>query len=257
MPQLINKADCIKRYSSAKSRFFKPAIMNFFSCEFPKFFGPIIREKLADELINLFENNCPEVKRLKPGQLIWNALDKNTRGDSPFRKYVPVTLSIVTQQDIEQLENGTLPSVIAKNTVARIIREAYQQGGILSSRDIALITLRNSSGASQLRLSYEKEHNCVLPHTGALHDMGSSFSHKTTIINKIVIQKKDPATAARECNHSQTAVDRYLKDYNRVKTVFEQNRDIQYIHLVTGIAKHVVEQYINILQNEKELLPNI
>jgi len=28
--------------------------------------------------------------------------------------------------------------------------------------------------------------------------MGSSISHKTTIINKIVLQKKDPATTARD-----------------------------------------------------------
>ena len=250
---MINKADCIKRYSPAKTRFLKPVIMNFFNSEFPKLFGPIIREKLADELIVLFESNCPEVNRLKPGQLLWNALDKNTRGDSPLRRYVPVILSVVTEDDILKLENGILPSVIAKNTVARIIREAYQQGGILSTRDVALITLRYSGTISQLRLSYEKEHNCVLPHTGVLHDMGSSISHKTTIINKVVIQKKDPATAARECNHSQKAADRYLKDYNRVKTVFDQNKDTQYIHQVTGIAKHVVKQYINILQNEKEL----
>jgi hypothetical protein len=250
---LINKADSIKRYSSAKARFLKPVIMNFFSSEFPKLFGPIIREKLADELIALFENNCPDLKRLKPGQLLWNALDKNTRGDSPFRRYVPVVLSIVSQDDIIQLENGILPSVIAKNTIARIIREAYQQGGILSTRDIALITLRYSGTVSQMRLSYEKEHDCILPHTGLLHDMGSSVSHKTTIINKVVIQKKDPATVARECNHSQKAVDRYLKDYNRVKTVFQNNQDIQYIHQVTGIAKHVVNQYIGILQNEKKL----
>lgn len=250
---MINKADSIKRYSSAKARFLKPVIMNFFSSEFPKLFGPIIREKLADELIALFENNCPDLKRLKPGQLLWNALDKNTRGDSPFRRYVPVVLSIVSQDDIIQLENGILPSVIAKNTIARIIREAYQQGGILSTRDIALITLRYSGTVSQMRLSYEKEHDCILPHTGLLHDMGSSVSHKTTIINKVVIQKKDPATVARECNHSQKAVDRYLKDYNRVKTVFQNNQDIQYIHQVTGIAKHVVNQYIGILQNEKKL----
>lgn len=254
---MINKADCIKRYSSAKTRFLKPVIMNFFSSEFPKLFGPIIREKLADELITLFESNCPEVKRLKPGQLLWNALDKNTRGDSPLRRYVPVILSVVTEDDILQLEKGILPSVIAKNTIARIIKQAYQQGGILSTRDVALITLRYSGTVSQLRLSYEKEHNCVLPHTGVLHDMGSSISHKTTIINKVVIQKKDPATAARECNHSQKSADRYLKDYNRVKTVFGQNQDTQYIHQVTGIAKHVVKQYINILQNEKESLPII
>ena len=252
---MITKPDCVKRYSSAKERFLKPIIMNFFRNEFPKLFGPVIRAKLADELINLFEKNSPETVRLKPGQLLWNALDKNTRGDSPNRKFVPVVLSIVTPEDIEQLTKDIKPSVIAQNTIARIFNEAYSQGGILSTRDVALIALRNLSTISHLRLSYEKEHQTILPHTGALHDMGTTVTHKAAIINKVIIQKKDPATAAKETNHSQRAVDRYLKDYNRVKTVYEHNQDITFIHMATGIAKHVVKQYIDILKNENELLP--
>jgi hypothetical protein len=247
---MITKSYSVKRYSSAKERFLKSVIMAFFHNEFPKLFGPIIRAKLADELISLFENNCPEINRLKPGQLLWNALDKNTRGDSPNRKFVPVVLSIVTQEDVKQLEQGIKPSDIVKNAVARIINEAYEQGGILSTRDLALISLRTNSNVSHIRLKYEKEHDCILPHTGALHDMGSTITHKTTIINKVIIQKKDPSVAARETNHSQRAVDRYLKDYNRVKTVYEHNQDITFIHQVTGIAKHVVKQYINIIKNE-------
>lgn len=254
---MITKPDCVKRYGSASERFLKPIIMNFFRNEFPKLFGPVIRAKLADELIKLFEKNYPDINKLKSGQLLWNALDKNTRGDSPNRKFVPVVLSIVTQEDIEQLTKGIKPSVIAKNAVARIINEAYQQGGILSARDIALITLRNTGAVSQLRLSYEKEHETILPHTGALHDMGSTVTHKEAIINKVVIQKKDPSIAAKETNHSQRAVDRYLKDYNRVKTVYEQNQNIIFIHQATGIAKHVIKQYINILKHENEQVPNL
>lgn len=254
---MITKSDHIKRYSSAKDRFLKEVIMNFFLNEFPKLFGPVIREKLADELIALFEGNCPETQRLKPGQLLWNALDKNTRADSPNRRYVQVVLSIVTRQDIEQLEKGVPPSLIAKNAVARIIKEAHQQGGVLSTRDVALVMLRSPSVISQMRLHYEKEHDCILPHTGALHDMGSTITHKVSIVNKVVIQKKDPVVAAMESHHSQPAVDRYLKDYNRVKTVYAQNQDITFIHLVTGIAKHVVKQYIEILKNEKEQVPEL
>lgn len=249
---MITKPDCVKHYSSAKERFLKPIVMNFFRNEFPKLFGPIIRAKLADELINLFERNYPETTRLKPRQLLWNALDKNTRGDSPNRKFVPVILSIVIPEDIQQLEKGIKPSVIAKNSIARIINEAYKQGGILSTRDISLLTLRQMSTISHLRSCYEKEHQVILPHTGALHDMGSTVTHKAAIINKVVIQKKDPSIVAKETNHSQRAVDNYLKDYNRVKTVFEQNQDINFIHQVTNIAKHVIQQYINILKNENE-----
>lgn len=246
---MIEKSFSVKHYSSAKARFLKPVIMNFFNQEFPKLFGPVIRAKLADELISLFERNCPEISRLKPGQLLWNALDKNTRGDSPNRKYVSVILSMVTPEDIWQLEQGVKQSAIAKHSIARIINEAYAQGGILSTRDISLLTLREMSTISLIRSAYEKENQVVLPHTGALHDMGSTITHKTAIIRKIIIEKKDPSLTALETNHSQRAVDHYLKDYNRVKTIYEQNQDISFISLVTGLSKYVIKQYINIIED--------
>jgi hypothetical protein len=246
---MIRTPDSVKRYNSAKHRFLRSRLINFFGREFPKFFGPVIRERIADELIDLFEKTTPEVKRIKPGQILWIALDKKTRGDSPNRRYVSVVLSVITENDIEQLSNGISMSFILKKSIARMIKEAYEQGGILSTRDLSLLTLRNSSVISKMRLQYEKEHDCLLPHTGLLHDMGSCISHKKTIIRKVVVEKKDPFDVARECNHSQRAVDRYLKDFYRVKTAYMQNRDKNYIHIVTGIAKHVVGQYIEIINN--------
>jgi hypothetical protein len=252
---MISRSDSEKRYSSAKGRFLKPIIMRFFKKEFPQLFGPIVREKIAEELITIFENLSPETSRLKPGQLFWIALDKDTRADSPNCRYKPVIISIITPKDIEQLEKGDKPSLVIKNIIARMYNEAYQQGAVLSTRDVALITLRSVAYASTIRSSYEKEHDCILPHTGALHDMGSTITHKAAIVRKVVIEKKDPSIAAKETNHSQRAVDHYLKDYHRVKTVFEHNQDVTYIHHVTGIANHVVKQYINLIQNENEQVP--
>ena len=246
---MIKSPDSVKRYDAAKHRFLRPVMINFFAREFPKLFGPVMRERIADELIDLFEKTTPEVKRIKPGQILWNALDKNTRGDSPNRRYVTVVLSVITENDVEQLVNGVPMSVVANNAVARMIKEAYEQGGILSGRDIGLLTLRSPSWVSKMRLKYEKEHDCLLPHTGLLHDMGSCISHKTTIIRKVLVEKKDPADVARECNHTQRAVDHYLKDFHRVKTAYNQNQDNNYIHIVTGIAKHVVKQYIEIINH--------
>lgn len=248
---MIRTPDSIKRYRSAKDRFFKPSIMNFFARECPRFFGPVMRDKLADELINLFAAISPETSRLKHGQMLWNALDKNTRGDSPRRKYVPVVLTVISKNDVDQLTNGAMMSKIAEQALARMIREAYEQGGILSSRDLGLISLRHPTWASKIRRRYENHHNCTLPHTGALHDMGSSVSHKSIIIKKVFLEKKDPADVARECNHTQAAVDHYLKDYHRVKTLYDLNHDIDFIHLATQIAKHVIIQYIHIINHVK------
>jgi hypothetical protein len=226
--------------------------MNFFARECPRFFGPVLREKIADELLALFESLSPEISRLKPGQILWNALDQNTRGDSPKRKYVPVILTVISEEDVQLLIEGVHMSKIAENAIARMIREAYSQGGILSSRDLGLITLQHPTTSSARRRRFEEHHGCTLPHTGALHDMGSTVSHKTIIVRKVILEKKDPAAVARETNHSQAAVDHYLKDYHRVKMLHNLNHDIEFINPVTQIAKHVIAQYLDIIKKEQD-----
>jgi hypothetical protein len=246
---MIQTPDEIKRYHSAHERFLKPAIVNFFAREFQGAFGPIIRENIAGALIKLIDEVYPEITRIKPGQILWSALDKNTRGDSPNRRYKTVVLTIVTDEDINMLEKGAKSSEMKQKVIARIINEAYQQGGILSMRDIGLMLVTRSTNISKERIRYEKKKRIVLPHTGVLHDMGSSITHKYQIVYKYVIEKKDPVKIAWETNHSPAAVDRYLKDFNRVKTLIFENKDIDYINLVTNIAKPVIKQYQQLIDN--------
>lgn len=247
---MIKPPYCQNRYNSARQRFLEPVIENFFAREFPRFFGPVMRRKVAEQLVSIFENLYPPPNRLKPGQVLWNALDKNTRATSERRSYVPVVLSLITKEDIDLLVSGTPMSEITRSAIARIINEAYAQGGILSTRDIGLLTLRDPSTVSDIRIRYEREHKCQLPHTGLLHDIGSGVSHKAIILRKVIIEKKDPAAVARETNHSQKSVDRYLYDYHRVKTVYDHNQDIDYIHLVTSLSKNLIKQYVEIISYE-------
>jgi uncharacterized protein related to proFAR isomerase len=155
----------------------------------------------------------------------------------------------VNEDDIEYLVNDGPRLELTKKVIARMINEAYEQGGILSMRDIALLTLRSSTYISIKRQAYESENNVILPHTGVLHDMGSCITHKNQIIRKVYLEKKDPAKVAKETNHSQRAVDHYLNDFNRVKCAYQNNSNIDYIHIVTGIAKNVVKQYLDIIKD--------
>jgi hypothetical protein len=251
---MIPKSTYLKKYQSAHDRFLKPAIINFFELEFGSFFGPVVRENIADALLDLFESLCPESARLKPGQLVWNALDKSTRADWSNRRYVPVILSLVTDEDISLFEKGASVPGIRKNVMARMFREAYQQGAVLSTRDLSLLLVSDGAYLSQLRIAYEKEHQTILPHTGVLHDMGTTITHKRLIVYKHIIEKKDPAVVAKETNHSQLAVDKYIKDYYRVKTLADDNKNVQFIHHTTNIARHVINQYLQIInKNVKEL----
>jgi hypothetical protein len=143
--EMIRKPDGIRKYRTAHDRFLKPAIVNFFEREFSGYFGPIVRENIAQELVNLFDSLCPETERLKPGQMLWNALDRHTRADSLKRRYIPVILTVVDKSDIEMFEKEISVPEIREQVVARMMKEAYQQNGLLSTRDLSLILTMDAS----------------------------------------------------------------------------------------------------------------
>lgn len=243
-----------KHYSSAHKRFLKPAIENFFKTEFTKSFGPNVRSFIADELIKIFQENNRDINSIKPGQVLWNAVHKDTRADWDNMKLVPVILTLVNNDDISKLENGLKIPEHRQNVVARILEEAYSQNALLSMRDVSLLLSINDSYATINRKKYEEKHNVHLPHPGNLQDMGSCITHKYQIVYKCVVEKKDPIIAAKETNHTVMAVDHYLKDFNRVKTLYLDNKDENYIHLVTKLSLNLIAQYVRIInQYVKEL----
>jgi hypothetical protein len=244
---MLRKPDAYHRYHSAHDRFIKPVIEDFFSKEFPNTFGPNTRSNIADELLAIFNSNNRDTQTIKPGQILWNAVHKDTRADSRNRKLVPVVLTIVADEDISNLEKKKAISENRQGLIARITNEAYDQGALLSMRDIGLLLASDVGIISADRKRYEQKHSCSLPHTGTLHDMGSCITHKYQIVFKYIIEKKDPMIIAKETHHSLKAVDHYLKDYNRVKLLYLDNKPTEYIKAATAMPVYVINQYIDII----------
>jgi len=245
---MLLRSSASHHYKSAHKRFFKPSIERFFETELPKMFGPKLRSTIADRIIEIFDGNNIDIKTLKPGQILWNAVSVKTRADASNMKLVPVVLTIVSDDDISKLEVSTKIVEHRKNVIARITKEAFQQGALLSMRDIGLLLATEPSCISISRIAYEKKHGITLPHTGSLHDMGTTLTHKYQIVYKYVVEKKDPIVISKETNHSIKAVDRYLKDYNRVKILYHDGKDPDYIKLVTKIPVHVSNQYVEMIK---------
>jgi hypothetical protein len=44
-------------------------------------------------------------------------------------------------------------------------------------------------------------------------------------------------------------VDRYIKDFNRVRVCYQDGKDKQFISLATGLNKSVVCEYIQLIEN--------
>ena len=244
---------CVKHFASARKRFLQSSIERFLDLEFPKTFGPLIRSKMAQEIVALVDRQLPAKDHLRPGQCVWNAVSLRTRPDHPQCQLVPVVLTLVDDSDVEQLAQATPMPQIAQKAIARMTREAFQQGALLSMRDIGLLVWRSNSTISTLRQAWETRQGTHLPHVGNLQDFGTCISHKTTIIRKVVYEGKDPLRVSDETKHSQWAVDRYLKDFYRVRTCYQHNPDLDFITRTTGLSKYLVNQYVEIItQNEKK-----
>jgi hypothetical protein len=249
---MIAQPQSRKHFGSAPKRFLQSSIESFLEREFPRTFGPVIRQKMAEKIVDLVDQQLPPKDHLRPGQCVWNAVSINTRPDSLNRRLVPVILTLVDSSDAEQLACGIPMSVIAQQSIARICREAFEQGALLSMRDIGLLVWRTNARISAIRKKWETNQQTSLPHVGTIQDFGTCISHKTAIIRKVVYEGKDPRRAADETKHSQRAVDRYLKDFHRVKTCYKHMPDIEFITRTTGLSKHLVKQYVDIIkQNEK------
>jgi hypothetical protein len=249
---MISRPQAQKHFGSARKRFLQSSIERFLDREFPRTFGPVIRQKMAEKIVDLVDQQLPPKDFLRPGQCVWNAVSITTRPDSPKCRLVPVILTLVDSSDVEQLARGTHMSVIARQSIARICREAFEQGALLSMRDIGLLVWRSNGTISTIREKWEADQKISLPHVGTIQDFGTCISHKTSIIRKVVYEGKDPRKAADETKHSQRAVDRYLKDFHRVRICYEHNPDIEFVTRTTGLSKHLVNQYFSIIkENEK------
>lgn len=244
---MIDKTYAEKHYSSASKRFLHATIAGVFEKHFPGLFGSAIRNLMAGAILAVVDEQTRVTETLRPGQCLWNAVAIETRPDSPKLQLKPVVLTLVDELDIERLATGESPNRVAQDTTARILLEAYEQGGLLSTRDVGLLTWRDGNPVTKWRQAWESRNETILPHPGSLQDFGSCVTHKKVIVVKAIYENKDTRRVAKETHHTQQAVDRYLKDFHRVRTCYQHNQDTDFICQVTGMSKHLVSQYLRII----------
>ena len=92
----------------------------------------------------------------------------------------------------------------------------------------------------------------TVPIRGTVHDIGPSVSHKAEVIRRY-LRGQSPADIARELNHSQHAVDRYIKDYEVTRTLAQKFP----LHEIPALAKHAASLVREHVQLIREYEPNL
>lgn len=260
------QSDRETQYRPQAGKTLREALRNFIRREFPRLGGPWVIEMFVDKLLQLVDRYHIERDKLQPGQILWPAIAVD---EAPgYRKaiyatrQVPVVLTLVNQDDIAAMREGHPWSDIVQRSLVRAMKEAYAQGGLLTTSDLSVLFYHSHSRVAELIRQYEIQTGEVVPRRGTLHDMGRTVTHKRIICRKAFLEGKTTDVIARETDHSPEAVDHYLLDFSRVyyATVLK-GMSIEEATFAIQRPQSLVQEYVKLLVefglNNQRLLDRI
>jgi hypothetical protein len=210
-------------------------------------FTPIIAEAFYQQFSLYFEEHA-NVK-LSTGEIAYEAV----AAEEPAGKHIRLTRRITVRlklidfsSDLEALANYGLAG-LRRHRLARLSRQAYDQGGLLSFEDLAMF-LTTSPSTVRRDVQYLRRQGQFIMTRGTKHDMGPGLSHKTIIID-LYFKGYTFSEIERKTNHSETSVKRYLADFIQIATLYKQNFSPQQIRLIAKKSDRLVREYIDLYQS--------
>ena len=134
---------------------------------------------------------------------------------------------------------------LRQGRILRLTEEALEQGGLLNIAELNVILNKSYEVTRQYIRQWEEEMGELLPMKGYRMDQGSRPTHKKEIV-RLYGQGLEPPDVARETGHSLRVVERYLKDYERVKLLLKQGMAAEEIGGLIGRGKRVVIEYVEV-----------
>ncbi|MFQ5801006.1 MAG: DUF1670 domain-containing protein [Candidatus Hydrothermarchaeales archaeon] len=210
-----------------------------------------VAETLADRVLEIVKEYSPDRSTVKPGQVVWLAVDiedRPGRGKSmSMTRLKPVILTLVSEEDVRQLNNGLSPKELLPNIVARILLESEEQGGLLSMVDLSVLLNASISTVIKARERWEKANGKMLPTRGTIHDLGMTFTHKRQVVD-LHLEGYFTSEIARKTGHDPSCVDRYIDDFQRVLMLKMDGQPLNKICFYTGLGRKLVSQYLDYIE---------
>ena len=178
----------------------------------------LIADRLIVRFIEILDQYSPEKVRLLPGQVLWLAVAVNEKcgyGKTMLRsRLVPVILTLTSSEDIElMVEQKKTVKELRPFIVARLLKEAKKQGGVLALTDVAILLGISHSAVGRAVEKYHRQHpEEILPYRGTIHDMGCTVTHKLQAI-ELKFMGYLTQEIARKIHHDTSNLDVYQNDF--------------------------------------------
>lgn len=246
---ILRKPDYIKKkYAPFLDKTLRTAIAERIAAEFPRIGGPRIQQLCADLVLEVVDRHVHPRDSIRGYQLLWPAIsvdDPPSRGKTTrTTRLVPVVLDLLTDDDVEAIVGRHSRHDILQSRCLRLAKQAFDQGGLLSGCDLALILGATDAQVAHALTEYEKRTGNVVPRRATIHDVGTGVTHKRIICLKRYLEGKSSDQIARETYHSIEAVDRYLGDYDRVRHCRLQGLSCAETAFAMQKSESLVRQYL-------------
>lgn len=238
-------------YKGINARTFKSAIKQLLEREYKLVGSHKIIELIADDIDQLHDKYYSGSSSEIIGEIRWITVsDENERGALGKRveeyETTVVKLPYLTREDIKLKQEGMSKREHDLIRLERLTKSAKEQGGLLSEAELATILNYSMSTISKRINTYQERNNEVLPLRGNVLDMGRGVTHKKMII-QLYEEGVSPPVISKRTYHSLEAVDRYVKDYERVKFLSEKGLSKGEIKRSIDRGKTVISEYIKLL----------
>ena len=245
--------------ASVAGKGIESAIKHLLTDEYKFLGGERVQEMLAKDMIHLFRQYTRDPWNLEVGQTLWFAVDKDEK-PGPAKtlakmRVLPVVLSVIHDDDKFMVAKGYSHNEVRRYKVARILKEAYSQNGVLSQYDVAEILGVSTSTISRDIKKYQDENSVILPYRGTIHDIGPSLTHKKVIVALFLQNVQTPDIARKTC-HTEEACDRYIKAFKRVKMLYGRIPPLE-IAQTTMMSERLVNEYIALIEEKKSLTEEV
>lgn len=208
---------------------------------------PIIAEAFYQQIALYFQEHANVA--LSSGEIAYEAV----AADEPAGKHIRLTRKVTLRlklldfgSDFEALADYGLAG-LRRHRLARLTRQAYDQGGLLSYEDLAML-LTTSPATVKRDVYYLRRQGQFIVTRGMKHDMGPGLSHKTIILD-LYFKGYTFTEIERQTNHSETSVRRYLADFVQVATLHRQAFTPSQIRRIARKSERLVREYLRLYRD--------
>jgi len=248
-------------YNPQYYKSFDGALESFFTHECPQLGGARTRQILVNAIRQMIGDFFPATDHLSAGQTPWSCVHKDERSSygKTIRnsKLTPVILDLVRSIDITDRANGAKLKDIKKEAAARLFQQAYQQDGVLTHAEVAILLKISAPTVGKYVKEWEEENQQILPRRGTIHDMGPTLTHKREIIEKLVFDGKSVEVVCRETYHSPEAVLRYITNFKQVLLCRRKGLEKSEIAFAVKMSLNLVQEYFDLIDDYKEKHPQL